>query len=547
VSSMLRLQLGVALLAAAIGTEVTDYIAPEVQYVSDFRHSVEVGSDGGVYVSGRNDFGQLGDGTNIHRSQPQKVKSAVTYVPGLPVRLIDLGPRPEYYDVLEGQTGDLLEYDYDTARCLVRMHDGSRNVRLVLGHPEELEPKHPLDADVPDISASPPLGSRRRSGCRVTNSEKTVAWIVHDDGSKNLITYPNARKCLTDALVMPESSLRMYLPRYGIGKEGYALSEEVSELACIRAPACKACNTFDDSETCPNNATFCDPPLGQWEHGTCRLKFTPGLVITARQLALTPQVELNRRVGHLVQYDLRFGMEWEARLSPVQCPMEVCDSGNVVSVALPLHLLELNGEAFDAAAGAFHSVFLWTDGSVWSTGRNDQGQLGTGDLTDRNFPRFSCRGVQAVAAGFYHSVYLLSNGTVLAAGRNQEGQLGDGTLVRRLSPVKVIDGVKKIVAGAFHTIFLKHDNSTWATGHNIYGQLGDGSTISRSSPVHVLDGVTSIEAGEYYTVFLTEDPISQVTTLWRAGLSDTLGPSGASWTPLQPFNEAEVQKMSLSK
>jgi len=340
----------------------------------------------------------------------------------------------------------------------------------------------------------------------------------------------------------------MYLPRHGYGNEGYELSAALSELACLYTPACKACNTYDVGEACPNDALSCDPPMGKWQHKKCRLKFTPGMTVTTRQLLLRPQVELNRRTGHLVKADLRFGMEWEARFTTLPCLVGTCDSGNVLGLKLPVNLYELNGEATNAAAGLFHSVFLWSDTAVWSTGLNSEGQLGDGTTINRLFPKYVFFGCKDVVAGYYHSVFLRKDGTAFGTGRNKEGQVGDGSGGFRTQAVRVLDRVVKVAAGALHTVYLRDDRSVWATGSNTYGQLGDGSTVTQRRPIKVFEDVTSILAGEFYSLFVKYDPVKEVTTLWAAGLFDAgLNRDKANWAPLQFYNETEVQMMSSAQ
>ena len=59
---------------------------------------------------------------------------------------------------------------------------------------------------------------------------------------------------------------------------------------------------------------------------------------------------------------------------------------------------------FSVAAGYTHTLFTKTDGSLWTTGRNNYGQLGDGTTTDRNASaKIVDANVTAVAAGQYHS------------------------------------------------------------------------------------------------------------------------------------------------
>ena len=54
-----------------------------------------------------------------------------------------------------------------------------------------------------------------------------------------------------------------------------------------------------------------------------------------------------------------------------------------------------------------HSLFIKDNGSLHSMGQNNNGQLGTGNTTDKNSPtQIVASGVAQVAAGRYHSLFL---------------------------------------------------------------------------------------------------------------------------------------------
>jgi alpha-tubulin suppressor-like RCC1 family protein len=113
--------------------------------------------------------------------------------------------------------------------------------------------------------------------------------------------------------------------------------------------------------------------------------------------------------------------------------------------------------------------------------------------------------VNTVAAGAYHSLFLEQNGTLWASGRNNVGQLGDGGSRDRSSAVRIDTGVAAVAAGAFHTLFLKRDGSLWGTGHNGWGQLGDGGSRHRRSAVRIADNVQSMAAGYSHSLFVKRD------------------------------------------
>ena len=171
--------------------------------------------------------------------------------------------------------------------------------------------------------------------------------------------------------------------------------------------------------------------------------------------------------------------------------------------------------------GAYHSMVLRQDGSVWGTGSNGFGQLGMDlrlvyDENHLRFYRVIARDVKAVAAGAFHSLVLMQNGSVWATGRNMFGQLGDGSRETQTAFTEVVtDGAHAVAAGHSHSIILSQDSSVWAAGSNVHGQLGDGTSTERHEFVKVkcsngkrtqlLSGVVHIAGGFRHSMVVTED------------------------------------------
>ena len=167
------------------------------------------------------------------------------------------------------------------------------------------------------------------------------------------------------------------------------------------------------------------------------------------------------------------------------------------------------------AAGDTHSIVLKQDGSAWTVGQNNNGQLGDGSQTDRkSFVMVISSGGADVVAGGYHTMVLKQDGSVWAAGWNEYGQLGDGTTTNRVSYVQVVPaGTKAVAAGSRHTMILQQDDSVWATGYNEYGQLGTGSTINSDVFVQVIsDGAKIVAAGAFHSMVLKKDD-----SIWATG------------------------------
>nr|GLL17080.1 ultraviolet-B receptor UVR8 [Ipomoea trifida]GMC51228.1 ultraviolet-B receptor UVR8 [Ipomoea batatas] len=93
------------------------------------------------------------------------------------------------------------------------------------------------------------------------------------------------------------------------------------------------------------------------------------------------------------------------------------------SSAPPLDSRKLSHKITEIAAGEAHTLVLTADGRVYSWGRGMFGRLGTGSEFDQLFPvrvEFGSAPVKivAIAAGAYHSLALADDGSVWGWGYN---------------------------------------------------------------------------------------------------------------------------------
>ena len=175
--------------------------------------------------------------------------------------------------------------------------------------------------------------------------------------------------------------------------------------------------------------------------------------------------------------------------------------------------------------GHNYSLALRSNGTVWTWGLNSDGQLGDGSITTRRSPVqvSGLTNAVAIAGGRDMSYAIRADGTVVGWGRNDEGQIGDGTTTRRLTPVRVgtLTGVVRIAGGRDHGLAVRTDGSVWAWGSNDYGQLGDGTTTDKTGPVQVLTGASDVAAGAHHSYALrTDGRVSAWGRNYRTNLGD---------------------------
>lgn len=173
------------------------------------------------------------------------------------------------------------------------------------------------------------------------------------------------------------------------------------------------------------------------------------------------------------------------------------------------------------SCGDNHTAAIKTDGTLWIWGSNYNYQLGTNNASTvwKSSPVQTSIGGNdwvSVSCGYGHTVALKSNGTMWTWGNGNDGQLGDDQTGDRSYPIMNNYGEdtwSKIYAGYNCTFGIKNDGTLWSFGLNAYGRLGDGTVINRSSPVQVLGSGT----WKQVSAFQSTVGIKQDGTLWTWG------------------------------
>jgi alpha-tubulin suppressor-like RCC1 family protein len=171
------------------------------------------------------------------------------------------------------------------------------------------------------------------------------------------------------------------------------------------------------------------------------------------------------------------------------------------------------------STGQFHSVALKNDGTVWATGQNSDGQLGIGNNTNINTfqPALNMSNIVAITTGHDSSLALKSDGTVLGTGNNGNNQLGNGksTNINTFQPSLNMSNIIAISGGQFHSVALKNDGTVWTTGDNGGGLLGIGTSTGSADtfqPALNMSNIVAISGGRYHSLALKIDG-----TVWAAG------------------------------
>ncbi|MCL2847031.1 MAG: hypothetical protein FWE38_05080 [Firmicutes bacterium] len=169
-------------------------------------------------------------------------------------------------------------------------------------------------------------------------------------------------------------------------------------------------------------------------------------------------------------------------------------TGRIFDIRPPVRVHGLPNDIVAVAGGGFHSLALTRGGHVWAWGRGDRGQLGHGYNVGTQITPVQVANLDRVrtitsASGDSNAV-IRRDGTVWTWGRNREGQLGDGTTTDRNVPVaaqgigggRALQNVISVSAGETHMSAILRNGDVVSWGSNWDGQLGNDGLITTAGP-----------------------------------------------------------------
>jgi hypothetical protein len=193
--------------------------------------------------------------------------------------------------------------------------------------------------------------------------------------------------------------------------------------------------------------------------------------------------------------------------------------GDIINVETPLlcmMLLEQCVKVVAVSAGINHSMALDDNGSVFTWGAGNMGQLGHGTTMARCLPRkveaLDNVSIKSIAAGWNFSVVLSTNGSVYCFGDGSNGACGRVPATIQLLPkiVQPFSGGSRersiiaISAGYYHVLALTKVHDVYAWGSNLNGQLG----VKLTEGVSPLPVRIPLEGRQYKT----GDKVVQIST-----------------------------------
>ncbi|XP_021115130.1 probable E3 ubiquitin-protein ligase HERC4 isoform X5 [Heterocephalus glaber] len=159
----------------------------------------------------------------------------------------------------------------------------------------------------------------------------------------------------------------------------------------------------------------------------------------------------------------------------------------------------INKKVRDVGCGLRHTVFVLDDGTVYTCGCNDLGQLG--HEKSRKKPEqvvaLDAQNIVAVSCGEAHTLALNDKGQVYAWGLDSDGQLGllgSEECIRVPRNIKSLSDIQivQVSCGYYHSLALSKASEVFSWGQNKYGQLGLGIDCKKQTSPQLIKSLLGI-------------------------------------------------------
>ena len=170
------------------------------------------------------------------------------------------------------------------------------------------------------------------------------------------------------------------------------------------------------------------------------------------------------------------------------------------------------------SAGWDHSLFEKNKGEIFACGYNYYGQCGLGhfdvfQITPSLIHNLPSNIIHFVC-GNHQSLFLDSEGNVFSVGNNEFGQLGLGHNTKQyvLNKIPNTPPIKVISCAGSSCYLIDFEGNLWSFGYNLFEQLGHGDSTDRNAPemINTLKNIQQISYGSSGSHFLAKNSQNQI-------------------------------------
>lgn len=423
------------------------------------QHVCGLTREGAVYCWGKNDLGELGDGTFTTQLTP--------------VQVVGSGSGSMIFRQLATSS--------DEATCGVTV-DGSaycwgRNIYGGLGINSSVNKFNTPQKVVGSGSGSmlfTEVAVARDNGCAVTRDGQLYCW---GSNIANVPAYSSGYRFLYPGYIDGGSGDKIFR-HVALGRDHFCASSTTGSVYCLGRNYSYQLGDGSTNDNWTSMVKVSGSGSNQFyrELSSDQEKTTCGLTDKHSVYCWGKNDYMQAGVGHA---------------NPVTKPTSMIDTTSLVYTKV--------------ARAQFHNCGVTSSGAAYCWGDNTYGQLGDGTTTSRGAPSLvSGSGVAPylftdITVGPNHTCATTGTGAVYCWGANNNYQIGDTTTTQRLTPTLTTNTGTSIIlaqisAGTDYTCGISTaDGKSYCWGLNTKGSLGGGSTTTgtKSSPTVVTGSGTA--------------------------------------------------------
>lgn len=473
--------------------------------------SCAVLENGTTYCWGKNDFGQLGDGTTLNTNQ---VATPLTMPGAIQVTTISSGQSHSCAILQSGQVA-----------CWGRNNVGQ------LGDNSLTDRSTPVLAQLPTLKDAVMIDVGISHTCAVMDDGTMYCWGLNANGQ------------LADGTTtFQKQPVRSVLPQ---GKSAVLVTTGEAHTCLLTADTMIYCIGSNSDGQLGDGTTNSRTDLveSHWNRNSTITSgsFTTGYSSDIRLLtsgwgsfdtttsSLPPGYSVDVQ-QHLFSYD---GTPQQTQNSAtvtasnsvssksVSFTSQVYDfeslEGRISSFGFNAGFTSLDSEqALSVDTGFEYGCLLDHESRMKCWGYNANGELGRGHASTASSPEYvsdtNMKTTKAMAVGTHHTCSIDGDNKLWCWGNNGNGQIGDGTTSTRVVPTPVLnlgDEVMQVSTSAYHTCALTSTWNVYCWGINDYAQSGDSARNNVLTPNLINDFGSSrpisVSTGLYNTCLLFDN------------------------------------------
>ena len=167
-------------------------------------------------------------------------------------------------------------------------------------------------------------------------------------------------------------------------------------------------------------------------------------------------------------------------------------------------------------SGWGRNAAITTNGDLYMWGLNHRGQVGNGTTTNQKTPLKVLSNVVSVTPYDDLSAAITTNGDLYMWGYNNHGQVGNGTTSDQKTPLKILSNIESVDLELFwRSAAITTNGDLYMWGFNNCGQVGNGTTADQLTPYQIVVPDSSATSNDSFNTFFVNNYYDNLNALYN--------------------------------